>query len=90
MFTKFEEIFSELAGRGSRKRMIAAWAVDGHTIAAASKAVDLGIVDATLVGDENMIREQCDKSCRTFRSDSGCHNGQPGDGGHPYERAVQH
>ena len=49
MFTKFEEIFAELANRGAKKRMIAAWAVDGHTIAAASKAVDLGIVDATLV-----------------------------------------
>lgn len=61
MFTKFEEIFTELAGRSSRKRMVAAWAVDGHTIAAASMAVDLGIVDATLVGDENMIKEQCDK-----------------------------
>ena len=61
MFTKFEEIFAELANRGAKKRMIAAWAVDGHTIAAASKAVDLGIVDATLVGDENMIKSECDK-----------------------------
>ncbi|MDE5890402.1 MAG: phosphate butyryltransferase [Bacteroidales bacterium] len=61
MFTRFEDIFGELAGRGAKKRMIAAWAVDGHTIAAASKAVDLGIVDATLVGDENMIKEECAK-----------------------------
>lgn len=61
MFTKFEEIFTELANRGAKKRMIVAWAVDGHTIAAASKAVDLGIVDATLVGDENMIKAECDK-----------------------------
>ncbi len=61
MFTKFEDIFAELAGRGSKKRMIAAWAVDEHTIAAASRAVDLGIVDATLVGDEKLIKEQCAK-----------------------------
>ena len=61
MFTKFEDIFAELASRGARKRMIAAWAVDGHTIAAASKAVDLGIVDATLVGDEAMIKAECEK-----------------------------
>ena len=61
MFTKFEDIFAELAGRGEKKRMIAAWAVDGHTISAASKAVDLGMIDATLVGDENLIREQCEK-----------------------------
>ena len=62
MFTKFEDIFAALAGRESKKRMIAAWAVDGHTIAAASRAVDLGIVDATLVGDEALIREECDKN----------------------------
>lgn len=61
MFTKFEEIFAELAGRGAKKKMIAAWGVDGHTIGAASKAVDLGIVDVTLVGDENMIKAQCEK-----------------------------
>lgn len=61
MFTKFEEIFAELAGRGAKKKMIAAWGVDGHTIGAASRAVDLGIVDVTLVGDENMIKAQCEK-----------------------------
>lgn len=60
MFTKFEDIFAELAGRGAKKRMIAAWAVDGHTIAAASKAVDLGIVEATLVGDEALIKAECE------------------------------
>ena len=59
MFTKFEEIFAELQNRGARKRMIAAWGVDSHTIAAAGKAVDLGLVDVTLVGDENMIAEAC-------------------------------
>ena len=59
MFTKFTDIFAELKNRGARKRMIAAWGVDGHTIGAASKAIDLGIVDVTLVGDENLIKEQC-------------------------------
>ena len=59
MFTKFEEIFAELQNRGARKGMIAAWGVDSHTIAAAGKAVDLGLVDVTLVGDENMIAEAC-------------------------------
>ena len=61
MFTKFEDIFAELAGRGAKKRMIAAWGVDGHTIAAAGKAVDLGMIEATLVGDEALIKEQCEK-----------------------------
>ena len=52
MLTGFDQIFAELAGRGTRKRMVAAWGVDGHTIAAASKAVDLGLVDVTLVGEQ--------------------------------------
>lgn len=59
MLTSFNQIFEELRNRGSRKRMIAAWGVDGHTIAAASKAIDLGLADVTLVGDENMIAEAC-------------------------------
>lgn len=61
MITKFEDIFAALAGRGTKKRMIAAWGVDGHTISAAAKAVELGMIEATLVGDENLIREQCEK-----------------------------
>lgn len=61
MFTKFQDIFTELANRGAKKRMIAAWGVDGHTIGAASQAIDLGMVDVTLVGDENMIKEECAK-----------------------------
>ena len=59
MLTKFSEIFTELQSRGTRKRMVAAWGVDGHTIAAASKAVELGLVDVTLVGDENLIVQAC-------------------------------
>ena len=59
MFTKFEEIFAELRNRGAKKRMIAAWGVDSHTIAAAAKAVDLGLADVTLVGDENRIAGAC-------------------------------
>ena len=42
--------------------MVAAWAVDEHTIEAASNAVDLGIVTATLVGDEAMIKDVCAKN----------------------------
>ena len=59
MFTKFEEIFAELKGRGAKKRMVAAWGVDSHTIAAAAKAVDLGLADVTLVGDQERIAEAC-------------------------------
>ena len=39
--------------------MVAAWGVDSHTIAAAAKAVELGLADVTLVGDENMIADAC-------------------------------
>ena len=55
----FKEIYAELQGRGSRKRMIAAWGVDSHTIAAAAKAVEAGLVNVTLVGDEELIAQAC-------------------------------
>ena len=55
----FSEIFTALQSRGARKRMVAAWGVDGHTIAAAADAVKLGLVDVTLVGDENLIAQAC-------------------------------
>lgn len=61
MLTGFDQIFEELRGRGSRKRMVAAWGVDGHTVAAAGKAVKAGIVDVTLVGDEAMIAKACNE-----------------------------
>lgn len=59
MLTGFDQIFAELRSRGARKRMVVAWGVDGHTLAAASKAVDLGLVDVTLVGDRVLIEEAC-------------------------------
>lgn len=59
MLTTFEQIYAELRSRGSRKRMVAAWGVDGHTVAAAGKAIELGLADVTLVGDENLIAKAC-------------------------------
>ena len=59
MFTTFEDIFAGLRSRDIRKRMVAAWGVDGHTIAAAAKAVELGLADVTLVGDTDMIAKAC-------------------------------
>lgn len=59
MFTCFDDIFAELSSRGGKKRMVAAWGVDTHTIAAAGKAVELGLVEVTLVGDKDMIAEAC-------------------------------
>ncbi|NLB67435.1 MAG: phosphate butyryltransferase [Bacteroidales bacterium] len=58
MITNFEQIFSELRSK-SKKRLVAAWGVDDHTINAARLAVEKGIVDAILVGDADMIHAVC-------------------------------
>lgn len=58
MITTFEQIYDLLRSK-PKKRLIAAWAVDDHTINAARLAVEAGIVEATLVGDEKLIREVC-------------------------------
>lgn len=56
--TKLDDLFESLKAK-PRKRIIAAYANDAHTIEAVSKAVDMGIVDATLVGDSDTIRKVC-------------------------------
>ena len=58
MITTFEQIFDELRSK-PKKRLVAAWAVDDHTINAARMAVEKGIVEAILVGDEKMIEKVC-------------------------------
>lgn len=58
MITTFEQIFESLRSK-PKKRLVAAWAVDDHTINAAKLAVEAGIVEAILVGNEKMIREVC-------------------------------
>ncbi len=58
MITSFEQIYDQLRSK-TKKRLVAAWAVDDHTISAAYQAVQLGIVEATLVGDEKMIHQVC-------------------------------
>ena len=62
MLTSFSDVFAELKVKGICKKMVAAWAVDEHTIEAASKAVDLGFVSATLVGDAKLINDVCAKN----------------------------
>ena len=56
---KFSEIYAELKSRGDKKRMVAAWGVDGHTIAAAGRAIELGLAEVTLVGDSGLIAKAC-------------------------------
>ncbi len=59
MITSINQIFEQLKNK-TKKRLIAAWGVDDHTITATYKASQLGIVDVTLVGDPAMIKKVCD------------------------------
>lgn len=56
--TKLDQMFEVLASRPN-KRLVAAWAVDAHTIEAVYTAVEMGIIDATLVGDSDIITKYC-------------------------------
>lgn len=56
--TKLAQMFDVLKSK-SKKRLVAAYANDAHTIGAISGAIDKGIVDATLVGDEATIKQVC-------------------------------
>jgi phosphate butyryltransferase len=58
MITKLDEII-EAAKLKGKKRLVAAFANDAHTIGATSIAIDLGIIDATLVGDIETIKKVC-------------------------------
>ena len=58
--TKLDHLFDVLKSK-PKKRLVAAYANDDHTIEAVSMAVDMGIVEATLVGDEKTIKEVCAK-----------------------------
>ncbi len=58
VINKLDQMF-ELLRSKDKKRLVAAYANDSHTIGAVSKAVDLGIVEATLVGDEATIAKVC-------------------------------
>jgi phosphate butyryltransferase len=56
--TKLDQLFEVLKTK-PKKRLVAAFANDDHTIEAVSMAVDMGIVEATLVGDEQTIKTVC-------------------------------
>ncbi|MFA6806951.1 MAG: phosphate acyltransferase [Bacteroidales bacterium] len=58
MITKLDQII-EAAKLKGKKRLVAAFANDSHTIGAASMAIDAGFVDATLVGDIETIKKVC-------------------------------
>jgi phosphate butyryltransferase len=56
--TKLEQILEAVKSR-PRKRLIAAFANDAHTIQAIYNAIELGIVEGTLVGDTTEIERVC-------------------------------
>lgn len=58
MIRKLDELFLELKSRES-KRLVVAFANDTHSIGAVGKAVGMGIVKATLVGDREQIKKVC-------------------------------
>ncbi|MDK2908739.1 MAG: hypothetical protein PWR20_306 [Bacteroidales bacterium] len=58
MITHLEQMI-EAARAKTRKRIVAAYANDSHTIEAVNHAIDLGIVEGTLVGDETTILNVC-------------------------------
>ncbi len=56
--TKLAQMFDVLKSK-SKKRLVAAYANDSHTIGAVYHAVEKGLIDATLVGDEATIKKVC-------------------------------
>ncbi|MBR5385041.1 MAG: phosphate butyryltransferase [Bacteroidales bacterium] len=61
MIKTFNDLYAELKAKNICKRLVAAWAVDEHTIEACSLAVDMGFIKATLVGDKSLIEAVCVK-----------------------------
>jgi len=57
-FTKLAQTFEYLKDK-PKKKLVAVFANDSHTIGAVSKAVKRGIIEGILVGDKEIITEVC-------------------------------
>ena len=57
--TKLEDVIQAVKSK-PKKRLSVAFANDAHTIEAVSTAIDLGIVEGILVGDEKTIKDICE------------------------------
>ena len=55
---KLDQMFEVLKAK-DKKVLVAAFANDSHTIGAVSQAVDMGIIDGTLVGDTETMKSIC-------------------------------
>jgi phosphate butyryltransferase len=58
MGAKLEQLVEKASQQG-KKKLVAAYANDAHTICAVSAAVDRGIIDGILIGDAAIIRKVC-------------------------------
>ncbi len=58
--TKLDQMFGFLQNR-PKKRLVAAFANDAHTIVAVHEAIKIGIIDGILVGDKDIIVSVCQK-----------------------------
>lgn len=58
--TKLDQLLDAVKSKPKR-RLVAAFANDGHTIEAVNEAREKGIIDATLVGDEAVIKKILDE-----------------------------
>lgn len=56
---KITDIYEVLKGRTEKKRLVVAYANDSHSIEAVAQAVEMGLVEATLVGDMEVIKQIC-------------------------------
>ena len=56
---KITDIYEVLKGRTEKKRLVVAYANDSHSIEAVAQAVETGLVEATLVGDTEVIKQIC-------------------------------
>ncbi|NQV19274.1 MAG: hypothetical protein HQ534_12125 [Armatimonadetes bacterium] len=52
----------ELAKKRAKKRVVIAYAHDDNSILSAQEAYKLGLADATLIGDEKIIKQACKKN----------------------------
>ncbi len=58
--TKLNQMFDLLKSK-AKKRLVAAYANDSHTIGAVSQAIDMSLIEATLVGDKDTITKVCNE-----------------------------
>ena len=59
LIQKIDDIYELLKSKTDKKRLVVAYANDSHSIEAVHKAVEMGLIEATLCGDENEIKKVC-------------------------------